>query len=317
MKSFKATACAKFILLGEHFIVHRACSAIVFPIPDLQCVVKLTPNNHQHYKAEFPVSDVPKEVIENYMARATYAACSMMGVDITLQPLRVESSSNFPISRGFGSSASFSVALVQAINEYRKFLNGQPLLNENLMKTAYSVESLFHKNSSGVDTTAVLQGRPLLYEKINQFQRIHNSCVDFVLVDSGQREGASSFVEKTTTFKEKNEKLWEGFSKKMQTLVHECVQALQGIDAKTVGCITLEAHGILLELGLSSPVVEELLLEARKVGALGGKVSGAGGGGAVVLITKKSHGLILSNQLKQKGYAVISVVTGEEPGAFV
>src|SRR4051812_33526196 len=114
----KGRACGKYILLGEHFVVHGA-PALAFPLEDLWCEVKVSSSEHPHYSADFPGHD-DRESIENRMSRATYAIIDALRMDPASEHFKIESKSNFPISRGFGSSAAFAVALTRALEEYRK-----------------------------------------------------------------------------------------------------------------------------------------------------------------------------------------------------
>lgn len=146
----KGKACGKFILLGEHFVIPADSKndgamvpALAFPLNDLCCEVRVEPKPHPHYKAKL-TSNEDRETIESLMARATYAAANSLGIDISCQPLGVESSTNFPISRGFGSSASFAVALVRALDAYRKSITQRSADWSELQKATSAVEYIFH-----------------------------------------------------------------------------------------------------------------------------------------------------------------------------
>ena len=63
------------------------------------------------------------------------------------------------------------------------------------------------------------------------------------------------------------------------------IQALeQGADAQTLGNLADQAQAQLAALGLSTARLEQLLATGRLAGATGGKLSGAGGGGAFFLV---------------------------------
>jgi mevalonate kinase len=51
-----------------------------------------------------------------------------------------------------------------------------------------------------------------------------------------------------------------------------------------LGELAVQAQGVLRELDLSTPELEEILKLGMRAGALGGKLSGAGGGGAFYLV---------------------------------
>jgi mevalonate kinase len=51
-----------------------------------------------------------------------------------------------------------------------------------------------------------------------------------------------------------------------------------------LGVLALRAQDTLKDLGLSTPILDMLLEKGKSAGALGGKLSGAGGGGAFFLL---------------------------------
>ena len=55
-------------------------------------------------------------------------------------------------------------------------------------------------------------------------------------------------------------------------------------DWKTLGELMDAAQGLLNGFGVSTPTLERMVGVARSAGALGAKLSGAGGGGAVVAL---------------------------------
>jgi D-glycero-alpha-D-manno-heptose-7-phosphate kinase len=59
--------------------------------------------------------------------------------------------------------------------------------------------------------------------------------------------------------------------------------------------------------GVSSPALEETLRKARRAGALGGKLCGAGGGGCLVLLAAEGRTEALENLLRRTGYRLLPV----------
>jgi mevalonate kinase len=88
--------------------------------------------------------------------------------------------------------------------------------------------------------------------------------------------------------------------------VEDCETALGEGKAATVAKAVSEAHGILAELGLSNSNIDAIISEGRNFGALAGKVSGAGGGGAVLLVANKGDGKRVAQALRDAGRAVVA-----------
>lgn len=69
-------------------------------------------------------------------------------------------------------------------------------------------------------------------------------------------------------------------------LVEQAQTALASSDLPTVGHTMNLCHLIKEKLGMSIPRIEELIEAALGAGALGAKISGKGGGGIIVALTK-------------------------------
>jgi mevalonate kinase len=138
--------------------------------------------------------------------------------------------------------------------------------------------------------------------------------VDLVVLDSGSREGCGGLIKQVGEFREKNPGPWQAMTQAVIALADSCEKALTSGDAATVGKTLREAHGILSELGLSSPSIDSIINDGAVRGALGGKVSGAGGGGAVVLAARKGEGRGLANSMREAGWHVVAVVGADGAG---
>ena len=316
----KGRACGKFILLGEHFVISgedgvAPVPALAFPLHGLWCEVRVEPKPHPHYKAKLAHTE-DRETIENLMARATYAAASSLGLDISSQPLHVDSSANFPISRGFGSSAAFAVALVRALDAFRKSITDRSADWSELQKATSAVEHIFHGRPSGVDAAVILAGRAIRFEKGAVVRELKNNAVDFVLVDSGHRDNCAALVKEVVAFRERNAPQWLRMATVLRQLAEDTEAALATGQAVIVAKAIDDTHGILAELSLSSPAIEAIIKDGISNGALAGKVSGAGGGGAVLLATAKGEGLRVAQALRDAGRTVVGVdvANGAENG---
>src|SRR5581483_7544137 len=77
-------------------------------------------------------------------------------------------------------------------------------------------------------------------------------------------------------------------------LVEEAERALAASDLAGLGRLLDVAHGLLCALRVSSPAIEALVHGARAAGALGAKLTGAGGGGAVIALAPGHEGDVLA-----------------------
>jgi mevalonate kinase len=68
------------------------------------------------------------------------------------------------------------------------------------------------------------------------------------------------------------------------------------------------AHTLLSDLGVSTPQLDSLCAAARAAGAHGAKLTGAGGGAAVIAIAPREREAAILAAGRQSGAAVIATV---------
>lgn len=195
--------------------------------------------------------------------------------------------------RGFGSSAALCVALLRC---FESLINkkSDPM---QLWERAHMLEHQFHGKPSGIDTgLSVFDDLHAFYphlpglpghEKLNfsplclvagNIPRCGNTR-DLVLKIGRQLSDGDVFVKNSLG------ELGE-ISRQAIDVFHSA-----GTDVpEKIGGLANRAHDILKGLGLSTDSMDALLSAGRDAGAAGGKLSGAGGGGAFYLVAQnKSH----------------------------
>ena len=302
--SFIGRACAKFILLGEHFIVHGGVPALSFPITSLTTNVEIKPIEErglkcQAYFRSFDGSRIYLTDAESSMEQACAVALDLIGNELDSAGFLVESYTNFPIGRGFGSSASFSVALARAVEALK------PSLHEKLPTIVDAMERYFHGNPSGVDAATILAELPIRFENKKLVRTIRNHAVDFVILNSGERVGCKQLVAEVSKQRTESPKAWAQNVFLMKELVENCEYALIKGDSYGVAAAVRSNHEILRSLGLSTETIEKTFEHGIECGALAGKVSGAGAGGAVVLVTAVGQGEVISRRMVELGFDVL------------
>lgn len=227
------------------------------------------------------VPDAYLSVLRDAVA-ATIRAASIAGAELATrypQGLHVTVRSSIPPGSGFGSSAALCVALATA-------LAGSGIARDaELWRIANTVERIFHGTPSGIDTglslstglTAVYPAPTALPEK----QPV--SAGPFALVYGG--------VPRIGDTKSLVARVRAGMDTGSPAMV-DAIDALGSISrsaisicatdspAETMGELCNEAQEHLRRIGLSTDSIEQRLARARETGAIGGKLSGAGGGGA-------------------------------------
>jgi mevalonate kinase len=194
--------------------------------------------------------------------------------------------SEIPRGLGFGSSASLCVALASALSAR---LGETDILR--VWEWAHRAEALFHGTPSGIDTGLALLGGLYSFQprppQLPEAERLTGIPLHLVVGAVPRADSAGALIgalrEKVLAKDQGVEAILERLGSIAAGATELLRRGSEGA-ARELGALAREAHQILRALDLSTPQLEELLREGRARGALGGKLSGAGGGGAFFLI---------------------------------
>jgi mevalonate kinase len=199
--------------------------------------------------------------------------------------------SQIPRGLGFGSSASLCVALATAVAARR----GEGDLRR-IWEWAHRAEALFHGTPSGIDTGLALLGGLYSFQphppELPEAERLTGAELHLVVGAVPRKASAGRLI---GSLREKvlgKDRRVVEILEQLGVLAAESREILRsrsdgrtGESAATqLARKAVEAQELLSLLELSTPELDRLLREGRNRGALGGKLSGAGGGGAFFLI---------------------------------
>jgi mevalonate kinase len=311
----RSSAPAKVILFGEHFVVYGNPAILASINRRVAIDAHTTEWDKIVIKSDIGVageydSSGFKATEGGLEAKATleplYSAI-MQSLAATGKKTGIEISiySNVPPGIGMGSSAAACVATVAAVNSlFRKEQNRQ-----EICKLAIKSERLIHKNSSGADCYVSTYGGLIQYSKTMGFTKIQpKGALALVIASTGLRHSTGDLVAGVKRFKDRNEPLFQNLAKQAERI---CVQAQQALKAgrwDKVGELMNENQAILRQIGVSHHKVDDLIDICGKAGALGAKITGAGGGGAVIaLAASNQDSTKLATRAKAAGYESFEV----------
>ena len=180
--------------------------------------------------------------------------------------------SNIPIGSGLGSSAAVSVALARCFN------------SENSFKLAKRIDDYFHNGSSGIDVFTILSGglcrlQNGQFEKLSRAHFDHINQFSFSILDTNHAR-EMKHVRNRITQDSKREYL--AF---IESIVNEFTLALEQFILSLELLISLfnRAQNALEKLGVSTPKIDSFLHSIASF-PVGAKITGAGGGGCLLLI---------------------------------
>jgi mevalonate kinase len=199
--------------------------------------------------------------------------------------------SDIPRGQGFGSSAALCAAVAAALCS--ALGRGEPL--EGIWAYAHEAERLFHGTPSGIDTGLALLAGLYLFRpdppRLPAARRLPGRELPLVVGALPRRAETGELIRRLRERMEAGQRrtarlLGElgDIARRSGELLEDGPQGPAGERLALLGELAWQAQERLAALKLSTPELDALLEQGRRAGALGGKLSGAGGGGAFYLI---------------------------------
>jgi hydroxymethylglutaryl-CoA reductase len=300
-----ATAYGKVILLGEHAVVYGT-HAVAAPI-QLAIQAKVHPGDDGVYLL------IPRWGVEEKLHKGEEHKYSIYeSLDLILNRLKLQNEDmkieifpHIPRAAGLGGSAALAVAIIRALAQFYNL----KLQNEEISQLAYESELIAHGSASGIDNTLATYGQFTLFKKGEPpfMQNIKvKKPIPMVIGLSGVESLTAKMVAKVREGREKNGKLYDEIFEEINNLSLLSVGAIENNDLTKLGDLMNLNQGLLNAIQVSSPELEEIIAVARKNGAIGAKLTGAGGGGAAIALCPGTEERV-SMAIRKAGYH--SVIT--------
>jgi mevalonate kinase len=320
MSHGNASAPAKVILFGEHFVVYGS-PAILAAINKRISVVAHTIIHDKNKIVIRSDIGVAGEYHNNGKFNALEGGSKAKAV---LDPLYgairqvllmrnkkniaidIGISSRVPPGIGLGSSAASCVATVAAVDS----LFQKNPSREKVCKLAIESERLIHKRTSGADCyVSTFGGLMQYYGKSKSFKNIETKeSLSLVVASTGIKHSTSDLVAGVKKFKETNRTLFESLSKQASDICLQACTAIESGKCDKIGELMNENQIILQQIGISHHKVRNIIDICSKAGAIGAKMTGAGGGGAVIaLAASKQESNKIASHIKAAGYQSFEV----------
>jgi D-glycero-alpha-D-manno-heptose-7-phosphate kinase len=246
---------------------------------------------HRRFESTIRVSYSRTEVartIDDVQHDLVREAMRMVEID---EPLEITTIGDVPSGTGMGSSSSLTVGLLTALYGYRHRIVsprllaeqacrveidilGKPIGRQDQYAAAFGGLNFFRFNS---DNTVEVEPVPCRAETLAELEQ------RALLVYTGQTRDANLILEQQSNSTADQ----VGVLRAMRDLADEMRQALAGDgDLDRFASLLHEGWELKRSLGcgISNDQINEWYAVARRAGAIGGKLLGAGGGGFVLLI---------------------------------
>lgn len=269
-------ACGKMILLGEHAVVYGVPALVLGIGLGVSARARLAgmKGDGRRLRLLGRLCEPDEET-----GRAFAALLDEGGAPDNVE-VRVEG--DLPPGVGLGFSAAAAVAIARAVEDLSSSSS-----DDRVRARATAWERVFHGNPSGVDVAAAMHGGCIRFSRIDGIRRVDvrvplTLCVGL----TGTRSSTREMVEGVARLSETNPELHRRSLEGIRSLVENAISAVEARDVTALGELMNLNQMLLAGLMLSNEPIEELCRTAREAGALGAKLTGAGGGGAVVAVCK-------------------------------
>lgn len=292
--SIKVSAPGKLMLLGDH--------AVVYGYPCLVTAVdKRLYVEAEIIEAENDVIITPQVKESRFVLESIAYFKEQFQIK---ESVRIKTKGDFSHQVGLGSSSAVTVATFRALGI---LFNKQMSLNE-LFQMSYRVNLLIQGVGSGFDIAAATYGETLEYVMGGKvIEPLHIKSLPLVVGYSGLKADTPFYIRRVAeAFKSKKAEMEKIFTS-IQTLVESAKKGLQMGDLPDVGRCMNENQRLLVQLGVSTQKLDDMVESAIRAGAYGAKLSGAGGGDCMIALVDEAKRQDVEKSIEQVGGEIIHV----------
>lgn len=297
-----ASAPGKVIIFGEHFVVYNS-EAIVAAI-NRRCFgrAELTKNlgvqidsnlemDHNPYTNQHATkinAQANRELLE-----PLNTFCRNILKEYALKiGLQIHIKSELVVGVGLGSSAASCVMLAGILRSIIAGTASKEISSQDrkwVFENALNGEQMIHNKSSGVDCYVSTYGGLVHFTGLTGTTgtaSIGNQPLPLFLINTRKSHETSELVSHVKRFSNNRSKYFNELTSDASAICSSGVRAIAKGSLEEIGLLMTENHKLLREIGVSNKEIEKIIGICFRCGALGAKITGAGGGGCILVLTR-------------------------------
>lgn len=289
----------KLILLGEHAVVYGQPAVVAglgkgvtaFALLGQEPTLELIDGSTGRSLARVRRGD------DEPLARAFAAILETIAPDARVE---VQATVDLPLGVGLGSSAAISAAVARALAK----ASGKADAFELVEAAVDAAEAVFHGTASGIDQAAALGGGLFIYRRTDGFPEetaLHCRPITLLVCKAGKAAPTSEMVSSVAALNSRFPEHTRSIFESIGALAAAAPAALAAGEWDMLGELMNLNHGLLAALGVTTLELDHACHVARDAGALGAKLTGAGGGGCVYAVAPDNEEPVLK-AWKERGW---------------
>jgi mevalonate kinase len=298
----RARASGKVILLGEHAVVYGVPALAV----GLDRGVEVTVEPAS--RASIVIGERRAEAGDGSdTARALDALLAVLDAG----PVSARAELELPAGSGLGVSAALGVAVARAVLGVTRE-SSSDAERARVLAAAAAWEGVFHGSPSGIDAAVAERGGCIRFTRGAGIEPVRLARpLPLVVAVAGPPASTKRMVGEVARLRERRPEVVQKAFDAILALVNNARFCLEAGDLPGLGKLMDLNQMLLAGLMVSTQGIERACEVLRKAGALGAKLTGAGGGGVVVGLADGDPEPLLA-ALKSDGIAAFSATVTAE-----
>ncbi|NJN97788.1 MAG: mevalonate kinase [Anaerolineales bacterium] len=224
--------------------------------------------------------------------------------------LNIEWRSSVPVSSGLGSGAAASTSMALAALQ----MAGHPPAADEIIFVSWQGDTIAHGGvASSLDSSAIVRGGLIRFTVAEGAELLPiTTSLPLVIGNTFVRDRSTAALNTRVRKWLESHPAKLHLFRDMGYLVRQIVSALENNDLPTLGHL-FNLHQLIQEkIGTAAPENEQLIEAAIGAGALGAKISGAGGGGIIIALAEPERQAAVAAAIDAAGGCSLITTTGTQ-----